>query len=422
MSDLVLGINVGLAAFSLVLLALLIAAECQQIAGGIDHPRSQKIFLALLLLNVVFVAADLVSRLDGRPGWETLCRTGNLVLFLISPAPLVLWYLYLCEQVRASRQERSHGLTAQLVLFLANAALTLATPATGWLYAFDADGVYHRGPLFWITGTLMLAMAGIAELLTLRCRNRVERSHFYALLFFPSMPALSGMLQVLFYGVAFGPNSTVLAMMVVFYYVQSRSMDRDYLTGLYNRRKLDAYLQQKISGGKSFSAILLDLDRFKSINDTHGHSAGDTALEDAANLLRGCLRAGTFIARYGGDEFCAVLDTSDPDALRHVMRRIREAAGEFARDSGKPYTLSFSLGGDIYAAGSGIGLEEFQNRIDALMYADKQAARRQRAKMRQTPPRAVDRRLGRAPAGGQHSSLAQGGKTDVTAARHDPDR
>ena len=118
--------------------------------------------------------------------------------------------------------------------------------------------------------------------------------------------------QTLIYGVPFVLNSIVL-LLVVFLNIQNHILYTDYLTGVNNRKRLDAYLNEKVSLSareKGFSAILIDIDNFKHINDTYGHNMGDEALESTANLLKTCLRTGDF-ARYGGDEFCVVLDVSD---------------------------------------------------------------------------------------------------------------
>ena len=105
-----------------------------------------------------------------------------------------------------------------------------------------------------------------------------------------------------------------------------RAMARtDALTGLPNRRAWDEEIRRELSRARryagSFSLALLDLDRFKQFNDTHGHPAGDTLLQEVAIAWRLALRASDFLARYGGEEFGLVLpDTPLPDALNAIER------------------------------------------------------------------------------------------------------
>jgi diguanylate cyclase (GGDEF)-like protein len=91
----------------------------------------------------------------------------------------------------------------------------------------------------------------------------------------------------------------------------------DLLTGLHNRRYVLAELQKAIQrarrSGQPFSVVLFDLDGFKQVNDTHGHSAGDLVLKKAATALQSICREGDVLGRYGGDEFLLVAFGAAPD-------------------------------------------------------------------------------------------------------------
>lgn len=366
--------NLGLSVYSMALLIFLIISVNMQTVEKIEHPRRHKLFLMFLILTFFLITLDMVSRLDGHPGMAVIaCRTSTFILFILEPALVINWYLYICEQIDADRRTVRMGLIVQHILFIANAATVAVTPFTGLIYYYDSRLIYRRGPFFLITGTIMLLMMTYVELLLIHNRNAIGRN-FLAFSLFPVAPIITTLIQVMFYGISIALSGTVFSIMIVFFYVQSRSLDVDYLTGLYNRRKLDMVMRQKIASceqDKTFSAILLDIDKFKNINDTLGHNSGDAALADAAAILRGCLRVGTFIARYGGDEFCIILGIDNSDGLSKVMDRIRGRAGEFNLRSGKPYTIAFSMGGDVYRPDSHMRTEDFQKHIDELMYEDK---------------------------------------------------
>ena len=96
---------------------------------------------------------------------------------------------------------------------------------------------------------------------------------------------------------------------------------RDHLTGLYNRRYLDKLLAGAYSGNIGFSAIMLDIDHFKKINDTYGHDKGDDVLRMFARIMMDSVRAGDYCARFGGEEFMVLLLKSDlRDAVKAAMR------------------------------------------------------------------------------------------------------
>ena len=103
---------------------------------------------------------------------------------------------------------------------------------------------------------------------------------------------------------------------------------RDTLTGLNNRRHFRSVLERSIDvvarSGESVLLLLLDIDRFKSINDNHGHLAGDQVLREIARCLARCLRPMDTVARYGGEEFAIILPNCRPAFGLAVAERIRK--------------------------------------------------------------------------------------------------
>jgi len=103
---------------------------------------------------------------------------------------------------------------------------------------------------------------------------------------------------------------------------------KDPLTGLSNRRHFRSVLERSIESvarsGESVLLLLLDIDHFKSINDTHGHMAGDQVLQAVATCLAHCVRPMDTVARYGGEEFAVILPSCRPVFGRAVAERIRQ--------------------------------------------------------------------------------------------------
>jgi two-component system, cell cycle response regulator len=102
---------------------------------------------------------------------------------------------------------------------------------------------------------------------------------------------------------------------------------RDGLTGLFNRRELDLRAREAIAlanrHNRPFSCLLLDLDHFKLVNDTHGHAAGDTVLREAANRICDASRISDIVGRYGGEEFVVLLPETRADAAVAVADKLR---------------------------------------------------------------------------------------------------
>ena len=101
---------------------------------------------------------------------------------------------------------------------------------------------------------------------------------------------------------------------------------RDPLTGLFNRRFLEESMNQEVAraqrGNTSLGVVMLDIDKFKLLNDTHGHEAGDAALREVAHVLLENVRAGDVVCRFGGDEFIVLMPGASLNAAMRKARRL----------------------------------------------------------------------------------------------------
>lgn len=244
----------------------------------------------------------------------------------------------------------------------------------GWYYTIGADNIYRRGPLFWLPVFVSFILAAAAFALVIANRKKTEKKHFVSLLLFPVPPLVCIVLQIIYYGTSLILNGVALSILIVFVTIQNQHINTDYLTGAYNRKGLETYIRQKINAStenKTFAAMLLDLDNFKSINDSFGHNTGDHVLATSTGLLKSCLRSEDFIARFGGDEFYIILNISQPDELEAVACRIRDCFISHNESGAEPYRISFSMGYAVYDFHSHLSTEEFHAQLDRLMYANK---------------------------------------------------
>ena len=153
---------------------------------------------------------------------------------------------------------------------------------------------------------------------------------------------------------------------------------RDELTGLYNRRQLQTELEQAKQQADTlsvpFSICLIDIDRFKEINDGSGHLAGDTVLREFSDVARGSIRDTDVLGRYGGDEFMQILpDTDLKGAVMHAERlRVYAHFLDFQKILAQKH-ISLSIGVAQYRVGEKIN--DLISRADAALYQAKQRGR-----------------------------------------------
>lgn len=158
----------------------------------------------------------------------------------------------------------------------------------------------------------------------------------------------------------------------------------DPLTGLYNRRHIGPQLRataaRALAEGGEFAVMLVDLDRFKLVNDLHGHAAGDQVLVEVAQRLASNLRMGDLLARVGGEEFLAVLPDTGHAHAGLVAQRLREAVEErpFHLPSGAALAITISIGVAV-SGGDGLAVspETLVEEADLALRQSKLAGRNQ---------------------------------------------
>jgi diguanylate cyclase (GGDEF)-like protein len=156
----------------------------------------------------------------------------------------------------------------------------------------------------------------------------------------------------------------------------------DTLTGAYNRRSTEEMARRAVDEaherGAPLSAVLLDVDYFKRINDDLGHAAGDRALQSIVEALRRALPAGAMLGRMGGEEFMVVLPGSDAEAAARVAEQLRAAVEAAPLKLGERVVpITISLGVATLALGAADDLDALSARADHAMYAAKRGGRNQ---------------------------------------------
>lgn len=149
-----------------------------------------------------------------------------------------------------------------------------------------------------------------------------------------------------------------------------RLMNVDDLTGIGNRRHLRNHFWRLRQRGRGIALVFLDLNGFKSVNDSHGHETGDEVLKIVAQRLSNGIRPGEAAARLGGDEFAVLLDTADRGAAAAVAERLRHSVSLPVSVSGVTVQVATSLGVALFPD-DGDSFEALCAAADRLMYEDK---------------------------------------------------
>lgn len=232
----------------------------------------------------------------------------------------------------------------------------------GWLIAF----ITYRYP-YWV-GFISTTCMGV--ILAYACVLLFDR----ALL--PDTLGLAWMLLGAFF-LAVLHRSIAMAYEAVQLRVQATT---DELTGIANFRflqvKMDHLINSPMSRDNSLALIMFDMDGFKRVNDTHGHNAGNELLMQFTDLLKSTQRKKDIIARFGGDEFCVLIQDADAEQVQFVAERLRKAVEDRIFDiDGKQIRITLSIGAALFNGFKGKSAKQLFEHADKCLYESKEAGK-----------------------------------------------
>ena len=219
---------------------------------------------------------------------------------------------------------------------------------------------------------LFVIIAGIRVLIKqTKLKNNILRKRYLNMALWPIVILLVSVIQLFFAEIpvfCFGATIIVLALYI---YNQDSLISTDPLTGIYNRNMLNNYISNGMDNNYTYYILMIDIDRFKSINDTYGHLEGDKALRYMAKLISNVAnKNGDFYARYGGDEFIIISKEENEENIINLIKSINLELTKTKEDLG--YAFTTSIGYAIYNKDKTI--EETIEIADQNLYKAKEVA------------------------------------------------
>ena len=342
--------------------------------GKLDNEG--RMFLALCATNFVLLALELAIDVMGivypKAFLAPVVTVITLLFYVLNPAPGVFYFFYI-QQVIGKRFSKKFSILL-ILPWLLNAILSLASPSTGWLFQINEQSVYSRGPYFSLLVVCSYSYLLVGPFYLMAHHNQVQRKIFSTLLVFPFPVAIAGTLQILFYGVEVLWISFSISLLILFFNVEASQVNRDYLTGVFNRRyfqKMATLAFAKKRVGNPQWAFLLDIDGFKYINDTYGHAKGDEALILVARLLEQIVPPQTVVSRYGGDEFAMLTVELPKNEILKMYERLEQKLSVSNSTDQFPDIITISAGCAPLPLKEHADIDAFLHRLDMSMYKAK---------------------------------------------------
>lgn len=336
----------------------------------------EKIFYGMCVVTFFLCLTEsLTFLLDGIAfaGAEVVLRLLNSLLFVGNSIFSFSWTVYVDYKLfgRLDRLRRIYPIVFLPALVVI--CMSLANLFTDVFFTISEDLVYRRTPLVVVSYLVTYAYLMAGAIMVFLYRHKVGKYLFMPVVVFLAPVFIGSLLQMHFYGLALIWVSVALGVTSLYINLQNEASLVDSLTKLYNRDYLTRFLSsaaQRPPQDRMLAGIMMDLNSFKEINDTYGHSEGDSALRAVGQILLHTVPRNGFAARYGGDEFIVLTLVQREAHLTALMNTIREATVRYNQRAHKPYELSLSMGSAIFDPLLD-DQDSFLRQMDERMYVEK---------------------------------------------------
>lgn len=354
----------------ILLIALLVSSRVRRAKRDLEL----KIFTYITILTMVSCVVDFFSFYsDGKPGklWHFINVFANTFCFMSNPVFISCWCLYEDIKLYNSKARVKRIYTKAFipaVIMVIVAFLNIFFPI---IFYIDEANVYHRLNANYAFYVVDLGYLVMSIVILICYEKRYGKAKFFPLYLMMGPIVLGTGIQAMFYGVSLIWVSLAIGLTAIYMSLQNEFSYLDTLTGLYNRAYLDYQMDNFLKDKNAvIGAIMIDVDYFKSINDTLGHSAGDEALVDVARVIILSKPDKAIATRFAGDEFIVLVNNTSHYEMQNIIRNIREELKIFNENEGRHYKLSLSLGYAIYDVAKD-DRDGFFRRMDDNMYEEK---------------------------------------------------
>ena len=327
------------------------------------------------MLIVTFIATineTLSFIIDARPGFifHILQYISNTISSASSGIIGYCWCLFVEYHIhRNFKRIKKKSKILAIPLIIAMILLIINLCGTGTIFDISKQNKYTRGPVNFLL-YIIVFIYYIESIYTVqKARNDSILVEFFPIYYFIIPCMIGTMIQGFFFGISTIWLCVAIAFIIVYIEIQISISFIDDLSGLYNRKFMNHYLNKLQNDKiKHVYGFLLDINEFKSINDTYGHITGDHALIQFGRILQHSIDKDSVAIRMGGDEFVVFANLqSDDDALA-LKKRIEYNIRQFNIKTDEPFHLSFSIGIAKY---NGNSIDSFLSAMDDSMYEAK---------------------------------------------------
>ena len=345
--------------------------------------KEQKYIRLLIILSIAAILGDALYSFvelylvpQGRQ-YLRFMYGASIIYYIIMTLHTDSWWLYTLHLLGNPKKITVVAGKILIIAQMASIIIAIALRGTPYLVTSDAAGNLQYGILDSIIAVFLLALialslvAGIANWFDKK--KYADREKTAIIIVYALLLLVSSVLQYELDRSLLCEMGIILGGVYLFFVSCNSMMYTDELTTLNNKRRLHQVMSEKMDAKDKFYFVMIDVDNFKSINDSFGHNEGDNALCIIADTLRQVAGKGEVSAyRYGGDEFAMIIASDSEDRVADTCRHINDILSKNPEYANLPYKLSVSYGYCEYIPEEGKYIPQIIQTADENMYSMKQ--------------------------------------------------
>ncbi len=323
------------------------------------------------MLNILFVKtviADIIVIILEIPSYLLSGTTGAVnyylqnifvaLIYAVSGYVCMYWFMYVVNVISSLNNQRLKELSLYSRFWISFPAFVLAvlsclSPHLNLLFYIDPEtNLSFHGSWFFIQRIITYGYTTLGSLIVFFYLLRKGKSYrpvrTFTLISFIVFPLAGGILTILIKGPSTVWAFFAVGLVLIFFDMRIANVSQDGLTRMNNRRVFDDYIAKcinEVRPTKNLYLIMLDIDKFKRINDEYGHIEGDSAISLVADVLKKvCFERDCFLARYGGDEFVILCWEKDEKDVFFIEKEILSSLRHQLVVKKLPYNLTISMG------------------------------------------------------------------------------
>lgn len=347
--------------YSIDIIALFFLCVLLHRSNMLNNNRKKPFLLGIVLTVIIILSeAGTILAADGSTGLRDLNICCNVVGFALAPIiPFALSAIF------DSTILQTHKLL--LLPTLLNIIVAILSPVFKLVFYVDINNHYERGNSFFIFVVVYITNLLFLVVSTFH-KGKIYNYPIKVKIIILSLFTVAGTsIQLVFPDVYSSWHCVTLALLLYFLLLSEFDSSFDTLTGIYNRAAFEKAAKQ-MTGRKAFSVMVIDVNDFKSINDTYGHDYGDIVLKTVAAIIRKSLDNHYTCYRVGGDEFYIICKEAKQERIEYQLRIMTNVFAEERENNS--YLPTIAYGYSIFRGGS-LNIQKMLKQADEQMYCFK---------------------------------------------------